>query len=116
MNLVGHSLHNLGKFAEAETALLTCLKSRQDQLGESDPKTIETMLNIAKLYKDNKSYENAVVWYTKVLELKKVLLGIHHHPEIHQIVRLLVKCYKSLGNETAAQELTETYLTIPKIE
>jgi tetratricopeptide (TPR) repeat protein len=65
---LGLALRKLGRWAEAEKALLQSL--------EVDPQKVEAVVNLGHLYKENKEYDKALEYFKKAISLNPRMMDV----------------------------------------
>ena len=73
--ILGVTYMNLGEFKAAEPHLERALEIRQEQLGAEDSHTLDSMDNLARLYRRQSRYNEAEVLLVKALKIGRQVLG-----------------------------------------
>ncbi|WP_292733191.1 tetratricopeptide repeat protein [Nostoc sp. JL31] len=93
-----------GLYTLAENWYIQCLSIVKIRLGEEHTDFVESLSNLAEIYKLLGKYTEAEHLVLQVLALKKSLLG-EEHPDIAEILNKLGVIYYSLGRYAEAEPL-----------
>ncbi|MHC5769763.1 MAG: tetratricopeptide repeat protein [Nostoc sp.] len=93
-----------GLYTLAENWYIQCLSTVKIRLGEEHTDFVESLSNLAEIYKLLGKYTEAEHLVLQVLALKKSLLG-EEHPDIAESFNNLALLYNSLGRYTEAEPL-----------
>ncbi|MHC4109263.1 MAG: serine/threonine protein kinase, partial [Planctomycetota bacterium] len=77
-NTIGRTYGALGEYAAAEPHLERALEIRLRVLGKEDPKTLQSMAGLARLYSNQDRFEESERLYLETLEIRSRVLGEEH--------------------------------------
>jgi eukaryotic-like serine/threonine-protein kinase len=80
-------------------------------LGEENPDTLNSMHNLAVLYRDEGKYAQAEPLFTRVLEVRRRVLG-QEHPRTLNTMLTLAMLYRDQGKYTQAEQLVTKVLDV----
>jgi tetratricopeptide (TPR) repeat protein len=105
------SLYALGKYQDAIENGRHTLDRCERTLGEEDPLTLTSMIQLATIYRDLMQLSESIELGSKVLVLRERLLG-QEHPDTLSAMSDLGVGYALLKKNTEAQELNEKALEL----
>jgi tetratricopeptide (TPR) repeat protein len=111
LNWLGLSLHDAGRYVEAEPLYKQALETREKALGKDHPSTATSLNNLAGLYDLQGRYAEAEPLYKRALEIHEKALG-KDHPSTAIDLNNLALLYKSQGKYAEAEPLYKLALTI----
>ena len=113
MDIVGLTLDEMGKSAEAEPVHRECMEAREKMLGREDRDTWDSMNNLALVWKKMGRISEAVEMERRALEIRKRVLGPEHPDTLTAMCNLSVSL-KFMERGEEALDLDRTALEIRK--
>jgi tetratricopeptide (TPR) repeat protein len=107
-------IHNQqGNYSQAMECLESCLKRREELLGERHPETLRTMANLGTLCENLGLMPQAESLLVRCLRLRREVLGEKHLDTLTSMNNLGA-LYENQGNSLQAQRLYEECLSIQR--
>jgi tetratricopeptide (TPR) repeat protein len=86
---LGRTYGELGKYKDAELHMVRALEIHQEQLGEEDPATLNSMHSLGVLYCNYlRRYDQAEGLFVKVLDIERQRLGEEDQATLHSLYNL----------------------------
>ena len=109
-NAAGLKAFQQGHYAEAEKLYLAALKNAE-VFGPQDPRTADTLNNLAELYNDQGKYVEAEPLYKSALAIREKALG-PEHPSVAKSLNNLAVLYDIQGKYAEAEPRYKRALVI----
>lgn len=108
---IGQTYIDLGLYPEARTQLDRALELRRQMLGAEDPKTVRTLVGVARVLYQQGKYAEAESMFGQALEIQKRVLG-PQHPDTLASMGSLAGAYYEQGKYPQSEALQSQTLEL----
>jgi len=114
MNGLASSLHQQGKYAEAEAMFRQLLQLREASLGNDHPDTLISMNNLASSLDQQGKYAESEAMFRQTLQLQQTVLGKDHPETLRSISNLAISLHRQ-GKYAEAEVMYRQTLQLREI-
>jgi Tetratricopeptide repeat len=94
----------LGEFKEEEKRLVQILTENRTLLGPEHPDTLNSMSNLAWIYRNQRREKKSEELYLQIMETRKKMLGLYH-PDTLTSMDTVARIYQIQGRFNEAEDL-----------